>query len=225
MTQPVTCTPPRLNFWIICALFMVVAVSPSVDLELSSYFYRNDTFYLSDWGFFPFLRKGFPELLIAVAGGYGLIWAYGLIRQKWLWHVNTRVMLFTTGSMLLGPILIINGIFKTLWGRARPHQIIEFGGDKIFTSPMIISDQCDWDCSFMSGHTAVVFWSLSLALLLPHRYRKYGITVVILLGIATGIARIAQGNHFFSDVFFSATLTYSLILWLHYKLFPDQYCH
>lgn len=133
-------------------------------------------------------------------------------------------MLLTTGSMLLGPILIVNGIFKTFWGRARPYQIIEFGGNKNFTSPMVISNQCDWDCSFMSGHTAVIFWSLALALLLPHRYRKRGISAVIILGIATGIARIAQGSHFVSDVFFSATITYALILWLHFKLFPEQYC-
>ena len=76
----------------------------------------------------------------------------------------------------------------------------------------------------MSGHTAVIFWSLALALLLPHRYRKWGISAVIILGIATGIARIAQGSHFVSDVFFSATITYALILWLHFKLIPEQYC-
>lgn len=225
MSAPKVCTPPQLNFWVICALFLVVAVSPSVDLTISSCFYKNGAFYLSDWGFFPFLRFGLPEIFIAIAAFFGLAWFYGFVRRQWLWKINTRVMLFTTGSMLLGPILIVNGIFKSLWGRARPFQIIEFGGSKNFTSPLIISDQCDWDCSFMSGHTAVIFWSLALAMLLPHRYRKWGITIVILLGIATGIARIAQGYHFFSDVFFSATITYALILWLHFKLFPEQYCH
>ena len=224
MSAPKVCTPPQLNFWVICALFLVVAVSPSVDLTISSYFYKNGTFYLSDWGFFPFLRFGLPEIFIAIAAFFGLAWLYGFVRHQWLWKINTRVMLFTTGSMLLGPILIVNGIFKSLWGRARPFQIIEFGGNKNFTSPLIISDQCDWDCSFMSGHTAVIFWSLALAMLLPHHYRKWGITIVILLGIATGVARIAQGYHFFSDVFFSATITYALILWLHFKLFPEQYC-
>ena len=224
MSAPKVCTPPQLNFWVICALFLVVAVSPSVDLTISSYFYKNGTFYLSDWGFFPFLRFGLPEIFIAIAAFFGLAWLYGFVRHQWLWKINTKVMLFTTGSMLLGPILIVNGIFKSLWGRARPFQIIEFGGNKNFTSPLIISDQCDWDCSFMSGHTAVIFWSLALAMLLPHHYRKWGITIVILLGIATGVARIAQGYHFFSDVFFSATITYALILWLHFKLFPEQYC-
>ena len=218
MNKPV-CTPPQLNFWIICALFMIVAVSPQLDLAVSAFFFRDNRFYLGDWGFFPFLRRGLPEIFIGIAAAFGLIWGWGLLRRRWLWGINTKVMLLTTGSMLLGPILIVNGIFKTFWGRARPYQIIEFGGNKNFTSPMVISNQCDWDCSFMSGHTAVIFWSLALALLLPHRYRKWGISAVIILGIATGIARIAQGSHFVSDVFFSATITYALILWLHFKTF------
>ena len=223
MNKPV-CTPPQLNFWIICALFMIVAVSPQLDLAVSAFFFRDNRFYLGDWGFFPFLRRGLPEIFIGIAAAFGLIWGWGLLRRRWLWGINTKVMLLTTGSMLLGPILIVNGIFKTFWGRARPYQIIEFGGNKNFTSPMVISNQCDWDCSFMSGHTAVIFWSLALALLLPHRYRKRGISAVIILGIATGIARIAQGSHFVSDVFFSATITYALILWLAFKIFPEQYC-
>lgn len=219
------CIPPKLNFWIICALFSVVAVSPYLDLSISSYFYRDNRFFLSDWGFFPLLRKGLPEFLILIAGIIGILWGIGKIRHHQLLGINTKVMLFTTGSMLLGPIIIVNGIFKSFWGRARPFQISEFGGDKIFTSPLVISNQCSLDCSFMSGHTAVVFWSLSLALLLPHRWRELGISTVILLGVLTGISRIAEGYHFFSDVFFSATVTYSLILWLHFKLFPEQYCH
>ena len=223
MNKPV-CTPPQLNFWIICALFMIVAVSPRLDLAVSAFFFRDNRFYLGDWGFFPFLRRGLPEIFIGIAAAFGLIWGWGLLRRRWLWGINTKVMLLTTGSMLLGPILIVNGIFKTFWGRARPYQIIEFGGNKNFTSPMVISNQCVWDGSFISGHTAVIFWSLALALLLPHRYRKWGISAVIILGIATGIARIAQGSHFVSDVFFSATITYALILWLHFKLFPEQYC-
>ena len=182
MNKPV-CTPPQLNFWIICALFMIVAVSPQLDLAVSAFFFRDNRFYLGDWGFFPFLRRGLPEIFIGIAAAFGLIWGWGLLRRRWLWGINTNVMLVTTGSMLLGPILIVNGIFKTFWGRARPYQIIEFGGNKNFTSPMVISNQCDWDCSFMSGHTAVIFWSLALALLLPHRYRKRGISAVIILSL------------------------------------------
>ena len=120
MNKPV-CTPPQLNFWIICALFMIVAVSPQLDLAVSAFFFRDNRFYLGDWGFFPFLRRGLPEIFIGIAAAFGLIWGWGLLRRRWLWGINTKVMLLTTGSMLLGPILIVNGIFKTFWGRARPY--------------------------------------------------------------------------------------------------------
>ena len=143
------CIPPKLNFWIICALFLVVAVSPYLDLSISSYFYRNNCFFLSDWGFFPILRTGLPEFLILVAGIIGILWIIGKLRHKLVLGIDTKIMLFTTGSMLLGPIIIVNGIFKSFWGRARPLQITEFGGDKIFTSPLVISNQCSLDCSFM----------------------------------------------------------------------------
>lgn len=57
MNKPV-CTPPQLNFWIICALFMIVAVSPQLDLAVSTFFFRDNRFYLGDWGFFPFFAPG-----------------------------------------------------------------------------------------------------------------------------------------------------------------------
>ena len=125
MNKPV-CTPPQLNFWIICALFMIVAVSPQLDLAVSAFFFRDNRFYLGDWGFFPFLRRGLPEIFIGIAAAFGLIWGWGLLHRRWLWGINTKVMLLTTGSMLLGPILIVNGIFKTFWGRARPYQTVSY---------------------------------------------------------------------------------------------------
>ena len=69
MNKPV-CTPPQLNFWIICALFMIVAVSPQLDLAVSAFFFRDNRFYLGDWGFFPFLRRGLPEIFIGIAAAF-----------------------------------------------------------------------------------------------------------------------------------------------------------
>lgn len=213
---------PSLNLWIILALFMVVAVSPMLDLAISRFFYRNGIFYLSEWGFFPYLRFGIPEFLVVVAAVIGLVWIYNKISGKDCLHISTRVMLLTTGTMLLVPIGIVNGIFKTFWGRARPKDILEFGGDKLFSPPLVISNQCDWDCSFMSGHTAISFWVLSLALLTRHKYRPAAILAAVVFGVVSGIARIAQGNHFFSDVFFAAVVTSSIILWLYAYLFEEE---
>lgn len=215
---------PNLNLMVILALFLVVAISPYFDIIISKFFYNRGFFNMEDNLFINLMSKGIPEFLVALSIIIFVIWVVGFINgQKWLWGINTRVMAFTTGSMLLGPILIVNGIFKTFWGRARPKDILEFGGDKIFTPPLVISNQCSWDCSFMSGHTAVGMWLLCLALLAPHKYRYSLIVLALLFGSLMGAIRIVQGSHFFSDVFFSGVVTVSIILWMHYKLFKNDY--
>jgi len=215
---------PSLNFWIILTLFLVVAVSPILDIYVSKIFYENNRFYLKDNIVFELVRTGIPEFLLLVAAAIFIIWIVGFARNKqWIAKVDTKIMALTTGSMVLGPGLIVNGIFKSFWGRARPFNTIEFGGTKLFTPPVIIANQCDVDCSFMSGHTAVGFWIFCFALLAPRKHRKVSITFAALFGVLVGVARIAQGSHFFSDVFFSAVVTTSIIIWLHYKIFPNEY--
>ena len=58
---------------------------------------------------------------------------------------NLRLKFIALG-LVLGPIigcgLIANFYFKDNWGRARPYQIEEFGGNLIYTPPLIKSDQC-----------------------------------------------------------------------------------
>ena len=55
-------------------------------------------------------------------------------------------MKFVILGFIVGPVigcgLIANLYFKDTWGRARPINIHEFGGDKLYTQPFIKSDQC-----------------------------------------------------------------------------------
>ena len=101
---------------------------------------------------FRFVHSGFPEILVGIATSVLIIWLIGEARhQKWLLGINRKVGSYVVGSIVLGPGIIVNGIFKSLWGRARPSQIVEFGGDKIYTPPLVITDQCDWNCSFRNN--------------------------------------------------------------------------
>jgi lipid A 4'-phosphatase len=43
---------------------------------------------------------------------------------------NVIFLLFALG---LGPGLLVNGVLKSYWGRARPYDVIQFGGKKEFT--------------------------------------------------------------------------------------------
>lgn len=211
--------PAVISVVILTAVFIL---SPRTDPSVSEYFYHKGGFYL---------RNGFIAWLITHGIPYGLGLVGLMIFGLWLWGrrqgcpllgVTTPVMLLTFGTMCLGPGLITNGIFKSFWGRARPEDVTYFGGDKLFSLPLEISNQCNWDCSFMSGHTAIAFWSVSLALLFPRRLRVYTIGAAIMLGTLVGAARIAQGRHFLSDVIFAAVITLFVVAAFYKGLFPEQ---
>ena len=123
-----------------------------IDLYVSSLFYDNGHFVLEKDILGNLIRKGIPELIVLSAVIIFVVWLYGKKKHKVVWKIDNKIMLLTFGTMFLGPILIVNGIFKSFWGRARPQDILQFGGDKLFSLPFEISNQCSWDCSFMSGH-------------------------------------------------------------------------
>lgn len=214
---------PQLKLFWVGLLFVVVAVSPVLDIAVSRMFYHDGHFYFQSGAAAWLIELGIPALL----GLLGLVmlglWIAGKLRCRPVAGVDTRAMLLTFGTMVLGPGLIVNGLFKTFWGRARPYEISQFGGERLFTPPMVIADQCSRDCSFMSGHTAIGFWIICFALLLPRRYRKASIAAALTAGAVLGAARIAQGMHFFSDVVFAGVIIVAVVVWCHYRLYPEEY--
>lgn len=215
---------PRISIVFLLSLFFVIAISPYLDIVFSDLFFDDyQGFFLKDKWYFSIINKGLPELLVLIAVIFGGFWVLGILRgKKWFFGIDSKKTLLVSGSMFLGPLLIVNGIFKTLWGRARPMDILEFGGDKLFSPAMVISNQCTRDCSFVSGHTAVAFWTLSLALLFPKKYRNMAVTIAFLFGVFVGMVRIVQGYHYFSDVLFSAVINIYIIWYINKSLLKDS---
>lgn len=120
-------------------------------------------------------------------------------------------------TSLVGPLLIANIILKNNWGRARPRQLEEFGGNLDFTPPMVISDQCDTNCSFVSGEPSSMFMIFfALAFVMPQR-RWLLVALAIVLGGASGVMRMGQGGHFLSDVVFAGlfmAFSAAVIYWI-----------
>lgn len=129
-------------------------------------------------------------LLIAIAGRW---WA-PLARRR-------RAAVYLLLVLLLGPGLMVNTVFKDNWGRARPAQVEEFGGQRQFTPAWVVSDQCPNNCSFVCGDAGIGFALVGVAFVArrPRRWLAAGIA----LGGALGLMRMAQGGHFLSDVIFS----------------------
>jgi lipid A 4'-phosphatase len=129
-----------------------------------------------------------------------------------------RAAVFLLLSLALGPGLLVNTVFKDHWGRARPAQLVQFGGDKRFSPAFVPSDQCPTNCSFPAGDPAVGFFLVSAALLLPGAAARRGaIVVAVTLGAALGLMRLSQGGHFLSDVVASGFLV-TAVGWALYRL-------
>ena len=190
-----------------------------IDIYVSSLFYDNGHFVLEKDILGNLIRKGIPELIVLSAVIIFVVWLYGKKKHKVVWKIDNKIMLLTFGTMFLGPILIVNGIFKSFWGRARPQDVLQFGGNKMFTLPFEMSNQCAWDCSFMSGHTAVAFWLVAPALLAPKKYKLLTIGAALAFGCLTAVFRIGQGAHFLTDVLSSAVLMLVLIWFVYKRLF------
>lgn len=115
--------------------------------------------------------------------------------------------------LIITPGIIVHGVIKPEWERARPRQIIEFGGDKQFSSFYHINSNQDGK-SFASGHAATGFSLVALAYMFAAKYRRRVFVATLTYAIIVALCRVWQGGHFLSDVTFSGILT----LWTIYLL-------
>ncbi len=127
------------------------------------------------------------------------------------------------------PRLIINALLKPGWGRPRPRQIENFGGNALyrsFYSPDFGHHTSDKYKSMPSGHASMGFYFFALAVLgrrLKNRKLEIlGYCLAFGLGGLLGLTRIAQGGHFFSDVMISALITWWVALTLDWILFCER---
>ncbi len=193
---------------------------PQADLFVSGLFYdRVHGFPLAEW---PPVRD-FTASIRWITWGILLV---ALIGAAWLrlvgrplWHFDRNALIFLVAALAIGPGILVNTVLKDHWGRARPYQIEAFGGQHQFTPAPLPSDQCDHNCSFVSGHAALGFSLVMFAFLLPTaRPRTIALTAALSFGALVGLARIAAGHHFLSDVVDAGLLvvgtTWLLYWWL-----------
>jgi lipid A 4'-phosphatase len=132
----------------------------------------------------------------------GLVITRGRVRS-WM-RLTAPQWLYLAICLVMGPGLVTNVVLKDHWGRARPKQVIEFGGAKAFTPPLIPTHQCANNCSFVSGEAASIFMPFYAAGLLMPQWGAVVLAAGTLCGLAAGFVRISQGAHFLSDVIFAA---------------------
>jgi lipid A 4'-phosphatase len=197
-------------------LMLIFIIFPSLDITVSELFYYSDLgFKYKHQAVIQFFFRIIPaitKLFVAIC----LIYLFYIVIK----HKNIKPALrswafFLFISASIGPGLVVNSLLKENFGRARPKQIIEFSGTKEFSPAFVISDQCDTNCSFSSGHSAMGFYFTALAYIMSAMYFNRIYILGLFFGTFVGASRIIMGGHFASDVITSAFI----VLFLNHVIY------
>lgn len=196
------------SLFLICLLAgTILGLWPQLDLAASRFFYApGQGFQLSGSTVWELFRSGVWDLSVLVFLAALLGTAMAPAKRR-LCRVPSGFWIYLFTVYLLGPLVLVNGVLKAHWGRARPQDIVEFGGAHQFTPFWQPADQCLKNCSFVSGEVAAVF-VLSLAMLmltgkamqgLPGPLRIACRVLAFVLPPLVVLQRLAAGRHFLSD--------------------------
>lgn len=203
------------EIWFTVAVGLAAAVLfvtvPQIDLAAARALYVGDgAFLLSHHP----VGVAWAKVARTLARGTIVVLAVGLIltllRRRPIFGLDWRRFLFLLLCFGIGTGVVANAIFKDNWGRARPAQIVEFGGEKQFTPAFVIADQCPRNCSFVSGDAAFAFGTLGFALLAGRRPRY--VVAALTFGALVGFGRMLTGSHFLSDVVFAGVFAVLTVL-------------
>ena len=214
-----------------CGLLLVVSTfflaAPQIDFVVSGLFYDPDVgFDLNRSAQIEFLRDIGGAVVQVLAVGVALPPFLLLIAPESRLLVRPRVTVFMLLALALGPGLLVNGILKEIWGRARPRDVVEFGGGADFSPAWWISGQCYRNCSFVSGEAAAAFWLIALVFVVPKAWRTTTAVLTVLLATCVSFTRVVVGAHFVSDVLLAWSLTLLVILALQRLVLqglPDRF--
>ena len=214
--------PPVALLMVGTALIAVLGL----DISWERHFYQqgiwvgrelNPWRFLYRFGVWPAYLCGGAALITLLAGYFSA----GLARYR-------RSALFLVLLLAIGPGLLVNTVFKDHWGRPRPSQLQLFDGREKMPYHQVwergVSGQGH---SFPSGHASAAFYLMCPYFLLRRRTRRWAwlaLAAGIGYGLVMGVARMAQGGHFPSDVLWAGGIVYLtglfLSLWLRLDAEP-----
>lgn len=192
---------------VLLALTVLIATG-GFDLALSSKFFIGGGWPVGEQFPWKLLYRvdRTPAILLALSG----LVAAALSYKYPAWCQWRRGGVFLVLFLILGPGLLVNTVFKDGWGRPRPREIVQFGGNKFFLQPWQkgVSGQ---GRSFPSGHASAAFFLIAPFFIYRRRSPRCGrfwLMGGISFGILMSIARIAQGGHFLSDTVWAFGMIY-----------------
>ena len=195
---------------------------PTLDLAVSRLVYRSPPgeFVLSHYGVTLLLSRLLStSCWLAVVGALVLLVANRLVGRSILRGIDTPRLLLILLTFVVGPGLIVNTTLKQYWGRARPIEIRQFGGDAQFSRAGVPATQCRRNCSFPSGDAAAAFAFAAVGVATGS---SLVVGAALVVGVAVSAVRVLSGAHFVSDVAFSALVSLLTIVVLDRLLLRRQ---
>lgn len=185
---------------------------PELDITISRLFFDGTGFPLAEVPFLGLLRR-----VTRVASGALLIACIALLASKRLRDsigVCRRDALLPVMTYLIGVGFVVHHLLKEQFGRARPRQIVELGGEAPFTPVWTLSEACLSNCSFTSGEAAGAMALISGVVLCPSSTRRIAMPAVFGLAVTLGMNRVLFGGHFLSDVILSMLIISAIMIGL-----------
>ena len=211
------------------ATLLLFGIWPGIDLWVSGLFFDESA------GAFPLASSGVLELLRNVIWNLSnaallvaLIFGHYALMATPSPAVPGRVWGFVLALILLGPLVLVNGVLKAHWGRARPADTDVFGGALPFSPPWELAGNCPGNCSFVSGEAAAVTClAIILALILWHNVsdKRRLLLVLVALVVLGASLRVLKGRHYLSDVIWSVLLMATLAHVLALRLRVYEIAH
>lgn len=210
------------DFFLLAFIMLIISCIfwfSNLDIYLQSLFFKqSEGWFLKDYFLFKWMYEygPYPSFLIFLISIMLLPLSYfidGLKKYR-------RLLIFIILFIFIGSGLIVNFLFKDHWGRPRPREILQFGGQYKFIHHWLMGPTSK-NSSFPSGHASIAFFMIFPYFI--YKRTRVLLTLIpgIIYGLIMGIARMAQGGHFASDVIYAGFFMYLTGLLLFYSLRLD----
>ena len=202
---------PYRKYWLpeLIVLLVLMTVSTLVfwlsdlDIATSSHFYFPDNIHepwpLQNESPWPWFYKYAGVITIMITLGSLVVLATSVVFPR-LRYLKIYGIFFLI-LMVVGPGILVNGIFKDNWGRPRPRDTVELGGNHAYVPPLQMSDA--GLKSFPCGHCSVGFTLTATWFVFRRLHPLLAIlsfSATMLFGALFGYSRLTAGGHYLSDV-------------------------
>jgi len=222
---------PLSGRWLIAGWLAALALfrgAPSVDLLISGLFWRaGGGFDVIGNPLWEWLRQRLWEASLLLMVFAAIAAVSGWVKGRRVAGIGARVWAFLFTLYLIGPGLVVNLWLKAHSGRARPADVMQFGGTHSFTPAGQFADQCSHNCSFVSGEVSaaavlgIALWLFAALWRVADWLRIYLRVAGLFVPTFIIAQRVVTGRHFASDAGFSVLITLSLG-WGLYALISGQ---